>query len=138
MKILAGVVDTDVDCDALYRAVDDPRAGAIVSFCGAVRNHDHGKSVEGIEYVGHPSADEVMREVVQQFADREGVHAIAAQHRVGELGIGGVALYVAVSASHRRQAFDCAEDIVNKVKETLPIWKKQYLTDGGYEWSQCP
>lgn len=138
MKTIAGVVDKDVDCEALYAAVADPRAGAIVSFCGAVRNHDDGKPVDGIEYVGHPSADDVMNEVIAEFTDREGVHAIAAHHRVGQLGIGGVALYVAVAASHRRQAFECAEAIVDRVKEALPIWKKQYLTDGTHEWSQCP
>lgn len=138
MKLIAAVVDTDVDCDALYAEVSDDRAGAIVSFCGAVRNHDAGKPVTGIEYVGHPSADEVMRATVAEFSEREGVHAIAAQHRVGELGIGGVALYVAVAASHRGQAFSCASDLVDRVKEVLPIWKKQYLADGTHEWSQCP
>ena len=83
--------------------------------------------------------DVVFHRVYQTFVwngrDR---HAIAAQHRVGYLGIGGVALYVAVSASHRRQAFDCASDLVERVKAELPIWKKQYLVDGSHEWSQCP
>lgn len=138
MKTTAAVVDTDVDCDALYASVSDERAGAVVSFCGVVRNHDHGKSVTGIEYVGHPSANDVIQQTVAEFADREGVHAIAAHHRVGELGIGGVALYVAVAASHRGQAFGCASDLVDRIKEVLPIWKKQYLADGTHEWSQCP
>lgn len=134
----AGVTSEDVDTDALLAAVSDDRAGAVVSFAGVVRNHDHGKAVTGIEYVGHPSADEVMREVVAEFAARDGVHAIAAQHRVGHLGIGGVALFVAVAASHRAQAFACASDLVDRVKETLPIWKKQLLADGTHEWSECP
>ena len=84
----AGVTSEDVDTDALLAAVSDDRAGAVVSFAGVVRNHDHGKAVTGIEYVGHPSADQVMRDVVAQFAQRDGVHAVAAQHRVGHLGIG--------------------------------------------------
>jgi len=132
------VTTEDIDTDALLAAVSDDRAGAVVSFSGVVRNHDHGKAVTGIEYVGHPSADDVMREVLAEFADREGVHAIAAQHRIGHLGIGGVALYVAVAASHRAQAFGCASDFVDRVKEKLPIWKKQFLVDGTHEWSQCP
>lgn len=135
---LAGITDADIDCAALRAAVSDDRAGAVVTFAGVVRNHDHGVAVTGIEYVGHPSAVDVMREVVAEFAGREGVHAVAAQHRVGYLGIGGVALYVAVAASHRRQAFECASDMVDRVKEILPIWKKQYLADGTHEWSQCP
>lgn len=138
MNFSAGVTTEDIDTDALLAAVSDDRAGAVVSFSGVVRNHDHGKAVTGIEYVGHPSADDVMREVLAEFADREGVHAIAAQHRIGHLGIGGVALYVAVAASHRAQAFGCASDFVDRVKEKLPIWKKQYLTDGTHEWSACP
>mgnify|MGYP000977714651 FL=1 len=138
MNFSAGVTTEDIDTDALLAAVSDDRAGAVVSFSGVVRNHDHGKAVTGIEYVGHPSADDVMREVLAEFADREGVHAIAAQHRIGHLGIGGVALYVAVAASHRAQAFGCASAFVDRVKEKLPIWKKQFLVDGTHEWSQCP
>lgn len=134
----AGVTSEDVDTDALLAAVSDERAGAVVSFAGVVRNHDHGKAVTGIEYVGHPSADQVMRDVVAQFAQRDGVHAVAAQHRVGHLGIGGVALFVAVAASHRAQAFTCASDLVDRLKEMLPIWKKQLLADGTHEWSACP
>ncbi len=134
----AGVVDRDIDTAALRAAVRDDRAGAVVEFSGEVRNHDHGAAVEAIEYVGHPSADIVMREVMAEFADRDGVHAIVAEHRVGYLGIGGVALYLAVAASHRSQAFSCAMEMVDRIKETLPIWKKQFLADGTYEWSQCP
>lgn len=135
---LTRVTTADIDTDALLASVSDDRAGAVVSFAGVVRNHDRGKAVTGIEYVGHPTADEVLREVVAEFSGRDGVHAIVAQHRVGMLGIGGVALYVAVAASHRAQAFDCASGLVDRVKEVLPIWKKQLLADGTHEWSQCP
>ncbi|HJE51919.1 MAG TPA: molybdenum cofactor biosynthesis protein MoaE [Tessaracoccus flavescens] len=138
MNTFAGVTDVDIDPAELLAVVADDRAGGVVTFSGIVRNHDHGHAVTGIEYVGHPSADGVMKDVVAEFSQREGVHAVAAQHRVGSLGIGGIALYVAVSASHRRQAFDCASDLVDRVKEVLPIWKKQFLADGTYEWSQCP
>ena len=135
---IAGVTSQDIDVDGLTAAVADDKAGAVVTFSGVVRNHDHGKAVTGIEYVGHPSADEVMRDVLEEFSGREGVHAIAAQHRVGHLGIGCVALFVAVAASHRAQAFTCASDFVDRVKEQLPIWKKQFFVDGTHEWSQCP
>lgn len=138
MHELTGVTDADIDTDALCDAVGDDRAGAVVTFAGVVRNHDHGVAVTGIEYVGHPSADGLLRGIAAGIAGREGVHAVAAQHRVGHLGIGGVALFVAVAASHRRQAFDAASDLIERVKQELPIWKKQFLADGGYEWSQCP
>lgn len=132
------ITDTDIDGEALTASVSDERAGAVVTFAGVVRNHDHGLAVTGIEYVGHPSAEEVLAGVLAEFAGRAGVHAIAAQHRVGYLSIGGVALFVAVAASHRGEAFACAADFVDRVKEVLPIWKKQFLADGSYEWSQCP
>lgn len=135
---LSGVVEADIDPDAVEAAVASRQAGAVVTFAGVVRDHDHGKAVTGIDYVGHPSADQVLKEVVAEFAARDGVHAIVAQHRVGSLGIGGIALFVAVAASHRGEAFGCASDFVDTVKERLPIWKKQYLADGSYEWSQCP
>lgn len=138
MRVIAGVTPEDVDTEALLASVSDDRAGAVVTFAGVVRNHDHGQVVTGIEYVGHPSASEVMAGLVAEFAQRDGVHAIAAQHRIGTLGIGGVALFVAVAASHRKQAFDCASDLVDRVKEALPIWKKQFFVDGTHEWSQCP
>ncbi|MFT3887702.1 MAG: molybdenum cofactor biosynthesis protein MoaE [Arachnia sp.] len=137
-RVVSGITDVDVDCDALRAVVEDARAGAVVTFAGVVRDHDHGAAVTGIEYVGHPSAADVMAEIVAEFAVRDGVHAVAAQHRVGYLGIGGVALFVAVAASHRGQAFGCASDLVDRVKERLPIWKKQFLLDGTHEWSQCP
>ena len=132
----ASVVDTDIDGEALLRMVRDDRAGAVVSFAGVVRNHDHGVAVTGIEYVAHPSAEQVLQEVVVEFAPR--VHHIAVQHRVGWLGIGGVALYVAVSASHRKEAIRCLDDLIDEIKARIPIWKKQFLADGSHEWSQCP
>lgn len=130
------VVDTDIDCDALLHQVQDARAGAVVSFAGVVRNHDHGVAVTGIEYVGHPSAEQVLREIVAEFEGR--VHRIAVQHRVGWLGIGGVALYLAVAASHRKEAITCLDELIDQIKARLPIWKKQFLAGGTHEWSQCP
>lgn len=132
------ITASDIDAAALLARVQDPRAGAVVTFAGVVRNHDHGAAVTGIEYVAHPSAEQVMRQLIDEFAARDGVHGVTAQHRVGTLGVGGMALFVAVSASHRQQAFECAWGLVDRVKEVLPVWKKQFLADGGYEWSQCP
>ena len=132
------IAAADIDDAALLTKVQDARAGAVVTFTGVVRDHDHGVAVTGIEYVAHPSAEQVLRQIIDEFAARDGVHGVVAQHRVGTLAVGGVALFVAVSASHRQQAFECAWGLVDRVKEVLPMWKKQFLADGGYEWSQCP
>lgn len=136
--MIAEVIGSKIDRDALVAAVTDDRAGAVVTFCGVVRNHDEGRAVAGIEYVGHPSATSILAEVVEEFATSRDVHAIAAVHRVGELAVGDDALVVAVSASHRKDAFACCSDLVDKVKQVLPIWKKQHFPDGTFEWAGCP
>lgn len=132
------VTPDPIDCAALRAWVSDERAGAVVTFEGIVRNHDHGRAVTGIEYVGHPSASDVVARAVAEFTEREGVHAVVAQHRVGVLAVGEVALFVAVGASHRGQAFSCASDLVDRIKEVLPVWKKQLFADGTHEWTACP
>ena len=134
----SGVRTDALDVAALARLVDDVRAGAVVTFTGVVRDHDHGRAVTGIDYVGHPSADAVLAEVAAEFTGRAGVHAIAVEHRVGTLAVGDLALVAAVSASHRAEAFAACSDLVDRVKEKLPVWKKQLFADGTAEWSNCP
>jgi molybdopterin synthase catalytic subunit len=94
--------------------------------------------VTALEYVGHPSAAEVLVELAEEFAARPDVHAVAVSHRIGLLGIGDVALACAVSASHRGQAFAACAELVDEVKKRLPIWKRQVFTDGEEEWVACP
>lgn len=135
---IAEISETPIDVDAVTTLVDDDRAGAVVTFVGAVRNHDGGRNVVSLDYSGHPSASDVIREVAEEFVDHDGVHAIGVVHRVGELAIGDVAFLVVVAASHRKQAFTCASDLVDRGKEMLPIWKHQHFADGTSEWSNCP
>jgi molybdopterin synthase catalytic subunit len=136
--VRAAVRDEPLDVAGIITCVDDARAGGLVSFTGVVRNHDGGRAVTGIEYVGHPTAQAVLAEVAAEFAGREGVHAVAVEHRVGLLGIGDVAIVAAVAASHRGQAFSTCSDLVDRVKQKLPVWKHQHFTDGTSEWSNCP
>lgn len=134
----AAIRDQALDAVGVTARVTDDRAGATVTFTGVVRNHDHGRAVTGIEYVGHPSAEAVLAEVAAEFVGREGVHAVAVEHRVGTLVVGDLALVAAVSASHRAQAFGTCSDLVDRVKEKLPVWKRQSFADGTTEWSNCP
>ncbi len=135
---IARVVDEPLSVAEHEDAVADKRAGAVVSFCGVVRDHDGGRSVTELEYVGHPSAGEVIAAIAREFAARDDVHAVAVSHRVGLLGIGDVALACAVSAAHRGQAFTACAELVDEVKARLPIWKRQVFTDGEEEWVACP
>ncbi|MGY1754070.1 molybdenum cofactor biosynthesis protein MoaE [Blastococcus sp. SYSU D01042] len=136
--LIARVVDEPLSVAEHEDAVADKAAGAVVSFAGVVRDHDGGRSVTELEYVGHPSATEVIREIADEFAAREGVQAVAVSHRIGLLGIGDVALACAVSAAHRGAAFTACADLVDEVKKRLPIWKRQVFTDGEEEWVACP
>ena len=135
---LATVSETPVDVAAVTALVDDDRAGALVTFCGVVRNHDGGRDVMSLGYSSHPSAEAVIRQIADEFRGREGVHALAVVHRVGDLAVGDVALLAVVAASHRGQAFSCCSDLVERVKESLPIWKHQRYTDGTADWSNLP
>ena len=136
--LIAQVVDAPLSIAEHEDAVADKRAGAVVSFCGVVRDHDGGRSVTELEYVGHPSATDVITEIAREFAARDDVHAVAVSHRIGLLAIGDVALACAVSASHRGQAFTACAELVDEVKKRLPIWKRQVFTDGSDEWVNCP
>lgn len=135
---LAAVTQDALDVDAHAALVGGPAAGAVVTFAGVVRDHDHGAPVDRLEYVSHPTAQRVLREVVAQVAARHPVDAVAVSHRLGELGIGDVALAVAVSAAHRGEAFAACAELVDEVKAQLPVWKHQFLADGADEWVACP
>ena len=135
---LVEVVDAALDLAAHEAAVADPRAGAVVTFQGVVRDHDHGREVTLLEYEGHPGAAAVLREVAAEIAAEADVYAVAVSHRVGSLRIGDVALIAAVSTAHRAAAFAACARLVDEAKGRLPIWKHQIFADGTDEWVNCP
>lgn len=135
----ATVTSEPLDVSEHAALVDDAAAGAVVTFAGVVRDHDHGRSVTALDYEGHPSAAGVVEKVAAQVAAQfPGVRALAVTHRVGALGIGDVALACAVAAEHRREAFDACSKLVDAVKREQPVWKRQEFTDGTEEWVNCP
>ncbi|MGE0135618.1 MAG: molybdenum cofactor biosynthesis protein MoaE [Dehalococcoidia bacterium] len=142
------LVTTDpLDREALRDLVLTDEAGAVVLFEGTVRNHHQGHTVLRLEYEAYPSMAEkqlaaVAREVLAEFAERE-VYDLAAHHRTGMIEIGEASLLVAVSAAHRRDAFEAALRAVDRIKETVPVWKKEYGPEGavwqeGVEPSPAP
>lgn len=118
-------------------AVSSPRAGAIVTFVGAVRDRDHGRSVSSLSYEAHPDAHQVLAEVIDRHAQTSLASAIAVSHRIGTLKIGDAALVVSVASEHRAEAFSECARIVDEVKEHLPVWKHQIFADGTDEWVNC-
>ncbi|MBP2333177.1 molybdenum cofactor biosynthesis protein MoaE [Corynebacterium freneyi] len=134
----AGVSESPLDPAEASAAVGDDRAGAVVSFTGVVRNHDGGRAVDRIEYSCHPKAGEVIESIAAKCAEAfegRGVHRLWVGHRVGELAVGDVAFLVAVSASHRAEAFEACSWLVEEVKRDIPVWKRQVFPDGSHEWS---
>ncbi|MFI9384010.1 molybdenum cofactor biosynthesis protein MoaE [Kutzneria sp. NPDC052558] len=137
--VRAEISETPVSAAEHAALVSDRTAGAVVTFEGVVRDHDHGRGVTELEYSGHPSAKDVIADVAAEVAARHPeVRALAVSHRLGHLAIGDVALACAVSAAHRREAFLVCAELVDEVKAKLPVWKRQVFTDGTDEWVNCP
>jgi molybdopterin synthase catalytic subunit/molybdopterin converting factor small subunit len=127
-----------IDLIALVQSVSDPAAGAVVTFSGAVRNHSHGKSVTMLEYEAYaPMAEEVLAQIAGEMAERWQLCAVAMTHRIGALPVGEISIIVAVSAAHRQDAFSAAAYAIDRVKEILPVWKKEYAEDGA-SWVEGP
>jgi molybdopterin synthase catalytic subunit len=122
-----------IDETAIEDFVMDAQQGALVTFRGVVRNHDHGLAVTSLEYSAHPDAARFLTECCETIAAETGLR-VAAAHRVGPLVVGDVALVAAVAAAHRGEAFAACERLVDLIKLTVPIWKRQHLADGATEW----
>jgi len=134
---LVEVVDRSLDLAAIEAIVADDRAGAVVSFSGNVRDHDHGRDVASLTYEGHPTAEAVLKDVAAEIADQFDVIALAVAHRVGSLAVGDAALIAVVATAHRDEAFAACSALVDLTKARLPVWKHQVFADGTDEWVNC-
>jgi len=119
-------------------AVEDRGAGGVVSFTGFVRDSDGGRDVRELEYVAHPDAAAALVRVAQAVADDLPVLGLAAVHRTGLLAVGDIAVVVAASAPHRGQAFEAARRLIDDLKATVPVWKRQVFCEGDEEWVGTP
>ncbi|MFN8086095.1 MAG: molybdenum cofactor biosynthesis protein MoaE [Microbacterium sp.] len=133
MSTHAIVVDGPIDEAAVRAAVESDAHGAIVIFCGVVRDHDGGRSVRALDYRAHPDAERFLADIVARVHEQTGC-LVAAAHRIGDLHVGDVALYAAASAGHRAEAFAACELLVEEIKRGVPIWKRQHYDDGVSEW----
>ena len=135
--VYAVVTDAPGHIQELSKLVANPHSGAVVTFCGDVRDHDGGKEVASLIYEIHPSAPEQIKVITESIMGRFEIVKVAVAHRYGDIAIGETAFAVAVSAAHRQAAFDACAAIVGEVKAKLPIWKHQKFTDGSDEWVNC-
>ncbi len=127
-----------IDADTVRAAVLGPDNGAIVVFHGAVRNRTADRRVEHLEYETYePMALKQMERIGAEVIERHALSALACTHRVGRLEIGEDAMVVAVSAPHRKAALDAVEDFIARLKQDVPIWKKEHF-EGGAVWVGTP
>ncbi|ADV27857.1 molybdopterin biosynthesis MoaE protein [Pseudoxanthomonas suwonensis 11-1] len=129
------LADSDFDIAPRRQGLQRDEAGAYASFEGWIRDHNDGRPVSGLCYEAYASlavaeGERIVEEAVQRFAIA-GVHCV---HRVGELPIGGLAVWVGASAAHRDAAFDACRYVIDQVKARVPIWKHERYTDGPAQW----
>ena len=134
MSDVYAVISSDpIAPEPLEAFVLDSAHGALVTFRGIVRNHDHGEAVTSLDYSAHPDAVSFLEECCREVAAASGLR-VAAAHRIGSLVVGDVALVAAVAAPHRAAAFEATEQLVALIKQRVPIWKRQHLVSGTTEW----
>jgi molybdopterin synthase catalytic subunit len=120
-----------IDEPTVSALVGQADAGGVVTFVGRVRDNARGRSVTALEYDAYPEmAEAVFARIADEATQRFAIKQIAVHHRSGRLGVGDIAVVVAVSAAHRGDAFAACEYVIDQLKTRAPIWKKEFATDG--------
>ena len=126
--------DRPIDVQSVIAAVAGPDRGGIAVFLGTVRDHHRGREVHALGYHAYDGmAEKELRAVVEKVESECVGARVAVVHRTGDLDIGDIAVVVAASAAHRAAAFDACRLTIDRLKETVPIWKKETFADGE-EW----
>ena len=116
-----------------------PDCGGVVQFIGTVRQQTGGREVLYLEFESYePMAIKEMDKIVEEAKERFGIARMSIHHRLGRVGLGEVAVCIAAAAPHRKAAFAACEFAIDTLKETVPIWKKEYFTDGAVWVSATP
>lgn len=124
-----------IDYHALTEEVRRPGCGGVVTFLGTVRDFTDGKITTALDYEAYPEmAQQKMTEIEQDTCRRWPVGAIAIVHRLGRLEVAEVSVAVAVSCPHRAEAFEACRHAIDRLKEIVPIWKRENWANGHSEW----
>lgn len=127
VRVHAGVLDTP----AITARVARPDAGAIVTFAGTVRDSARGRAVLWLDYEAYPeAAEKMLARIIHEMRERWPVLSAAIEHRTGRLDIGETSVVIAVSSAHRDAAFAAAAYAIERIKQIVPIWKKEAYADG--------
>ena len=133
------LTDSPIDTAALIRSVMRPSDGAYVLFDGVVRNHHEGHAVESILYEAYrPMAEKEIDKIVTNTAAQYPDVAIAVLHRLGHLNVGESSIAIVCASPHRAEGFAACREVIDRIKKTVPIWKKERGPDGeeGVGWQQ--
>jgi molybdopterin synthase catalytic subunit len=125
------ITNEPLDPAPLAALVSAPDMGAVVTFAGVVRNNFGGRATAYLEY---EAFEPMAVAVLEQLGAQWNTGAIAIHHRIGRLEIGATAVLIVVAAPHRHEAFEAAEQIMDRIKQVAPIWKKEVWADGASEW----
>jgi molybdopterin synthase catalytic subunit len=124
-----------IDHQKLTEAVRRPHCGAVVTFLGTVRDLTEGQVTTALDYEAYPPmAEKKLAEIEADTRSRWPVGELLMVHRLGRLAVGEVSVAVAVSCPHRAQAFEACRHAIDRLKELVPIWKKENWADGRAEW----
>ena len=127
-----------LDPEAITDRVRSRSAGAVITFLGTTRDSTADREVLYLEYEAYePMAEKKLAEVAQEMMDRWPLTAVAISHRLGRLEISDISLVVAVSSQHRGHAFEAGQYGVDRLKQIVPIWKKEFFK-GGEVWVESP
>jgi MoaE-MoaD fusion protein len=128
------VTEERLSLEAVVAEVADEGAGGIATFSGTVRRQSRGRDVTHLEYEAYAEmAEDVMAGLARELEGRYDLCAVAIHHRVGQLEVGETSVAIAVSAPHRQDALAACKDAIDRLKETVPLWKKE-VYEGGEEW----
>lgn len=128
------IVSEPIDVGRVSAAATDPAAGAVVTFIGTTRDHNDGRKVTRLEYEAYPEmALEQMRRIGATMRERWRLARVAIVHRIGVVPIGEASVVIAVSSAHRVAAFEACHFAIDRLKEVVPIWKKEHF-EGGELW----
>ena len=132
------VTDKPLDAEAITSRVIKDTNGAVVTFLGTTRNKTDDRKVLHLEYEAYqPMAQKVFEEIVNEIGAKWIIEDVSIVHRIGRLEVGDVSLVVAVGSPHRAEAFLACQYVVDRIKQSVPIWKKEFF-EGGEVWIESP
>ena len=133
------ISDHKLSIDEAYASVLDESCGGNCLFIGTARNHNKGERVTHLDFETYESmAIKELEKIAQRCLEQFDIKKIRIDHRKGEVGLTDIAVIIAVSATHRKAAFEACEYAIDELKKSVPIWKKEYLESGAHWVSDRP